>query len=91
MLFGTSGGAMRGIAEDGKLAGSPMELNLPVVATIGGIPARVTYAGAAPGLITGVLQVNVTVPDNAPAGDAVPISISVGGTSCQRGVTLALK
>ena len=40
---------------------------------------NVAYAGAAPGLVAGVLQVNVKIPDNAPTGDAVPVTLSIGG------------
>jgi uncharacterized protein (TIGR03437 family) len=35
---------------------------LPVAVTIGGNSAKVTYAGGAPNLVDGVLQVNVDVP-----------------------------
>jgi uncharacterized protein (TIGR03437 family) len=35
---------------------------LPVSVSIYGLPAQVIYAGAAPGLVAGVLQINVVVP-----------------------------
>ncbi len=60
-----------------------------VAATIGGAPARVDYAGAAPGLVAGVLQVNVEVPDTAVAGPAVPLSLVVGVSTAE--VTLAVQ
>jgi uncharacterized protein (TIGR03437 family) len=63
---------------------------VPVTATIGGIPATVEYYGSAPGIIYGVMQVNIRVPANAPTGPAVPIVINVGNTSSQTGVTLAV-
>ncbi len=37
---------------------------LPVTATVGGVDAVVQYAGSAPGLVSGVMQVNVTIPAN---------------------------
>ena len=40
------------------------------------MPAAVSYAGLAPGMI-GLYQFNVVVPDTAP-GDAVPLTFSVG-------------
>ncbi len=63
---------------------------LKVTATIGGVPATVIYAGAAPGLIAGVMQVNLLVPPDTPAGPAVPLAIQVGGTESQAGITVAI-
>ena len=44
------------------------QTTLPVTATVGGMPARVLYYGSAPGIIYGVMQVNVEIPANAPSG-----------------------
>jgi trimeric autotransporter adhesin len=62
----------------------------PVTATVAGIPADVTYYGSAPGIIYGVMQVNVRIPANAPSL-AQPIVISVGGNQTQAGVTVAIQ
>jgi uncharacterized protein (TIGR03437 family) len=51
-----------------------------VTATIGGQPAVVQFAGGAPGLVAGVIQVNLMVP-NGVTGDSLPVVISVNGTS----------
>jgi len=48
--------------------------------TIGGRPADVSFSGLAPGMI-GVYQINVQVPSEADTGDAVPISLSIGGVN----------
>jgi uncharacterized protein (TIGR03437 family) len=61
-----------------------------VTATIDGQPATVEFAGEAPGLVSGVLQVNVQVPQNAASGD-LPLAISVGGISSQPGVTVSVR
>jgi uncharacterized protein (TIGR03437 family) len=45
--------------------------------TIGGVPAVVQFSGLAPGY-AGLYQVNVLVPENAPLGDSVPVTLSVG-------------
>lgn len=48
------------------------------------------FAGEAPGLIAGVMQVNITIPPNTPSGNAA-LSINVGGSNTQAGVTVAIK
>jgi len=53
--------------------------------------ARVSYAGAAPGMVAGTLQVNCMVPTESPVGYAIPIVLSAGKTSSQAGVTLAIQ
>ncbi len=51
----------------------------PVTVEIGGATAgKVSFAGLAPGFV-GLYQVNALVPAEAPAGDAVLVSIAVGG------------
>ena len=62
---------------------------LPVV-LIGGISAPVAFAGAAP-QFPGVYQVNLTIPQSAPTGDAVPIQIQAGGVTSTNLVTIAVK
>jgi len=60
----------------------------PVV-TIGERPARVIFAGLAPGFI-GLYQVNTDVPADAPTGEAVPVVLTIGGVA-SNGVTIAVQ
>jgi uncharacterized protein (TIGR03437 family) len=62
---------------------------LPVTATVGGQPATVSFYGEAPGLVAGVMQVNLFIPPNTPSG-AVSLSVTVG-SSTQAGITIAVK
>ncbi len=39
------------------------------------VPAEVTYAGATPGLVAGVTQVNVRLPGNAPSGTDIALTL----------------
>lgn len=82
-------------AVDGAIATGLLSPVLPVSATVGGIPATVTYAGTAPGIVTGAMQVNVQIPSNAPSGSAVSLAITVGtgssAVSTQAGVTVAVQ
>jgi uncharacterized protein (TIGR03437 family) len=50
----------------------------------------VEYAGAAPGAVAGLLQVNAIVPEDAPSG-AAPVQIQVGTVSSQTGLTVAIR
>jgi uncharacterized protein (TIGR03437 family) len=47
-------------------------------ATVGGQPATVQFAGGAPGLVAGVIQVNVVMPKGV-TGNALPVVISIDG------------
>lgn len=62
-----------------------------VSVTIGGIAASVAGAVSPPGSVPGLLQVNVTVPSNAPTGAAVPVLVNIGGVDSQSGVTMAIR
>jgi len=64
---------------------------LPVSVLIGGQPAAaIPFFGEAPGLVSGVLQLNVTIPNNVGTGD-LPIVVSVGSNQSQSGVTVSVK
>jgi uncharacterized protein (TIGR03437 family) len=58
---------------------------------MGGIPCVTNYAGAAPGLISGALQINAQVPAGVTPGPSVPLVVTIGGVSAQSGITLAVK
>lgn len=57
--------------------------------TIGGVNAEVTFAGLAPGFV-GLYQINVRIPDDAPAGDAVNLVITTSGVASNT-VTIAVQ
>jgi uncharacterized protein (TIGR03437 family) len=63
---------------------------LGVTVTINGQPAQYAYAGEAPGLVAGMMQLNVQIPANAPSG-ALPIVVSIGGNPSQNGVTVSVQ
>jgi uncharacterized protein (TIGR03437 family) len=69
---------------------SPLSVTIatPTV-TVGGILAQVAFSGLAPGAV-GLYQVNVQVPVGAPAGDAVPVILSIGGVASNT-VTIAVQ
>ncbi|HJZ96086.1 MAG TPA: hypothetical protein VKE70_06245 [Candidatus Solibacter sp.] len=63
---------------------------LPIAITIGGQGANYSFAGEAPGLVSGVLQLNVTVPTNVGTGD-LALVVSIGGNTTQTGVTVSVR
>jgi uncharacterized protein (TIGR03437 family) len=89
-VFATGEGQTIPPGVNGKLADDPIlpKPVLPVTATISNIPATVTYMGAAPGLVAGLMQVNIQVPDGAKSGDVV---LSIGGVKSQPGVTVSIR
>ncbi len=91
ILFATGEG-MTDQAADGVLATPPLaQPLLPITVTVGGAPAEVLYAGAAPGLVAGVMQLNVRIPGDAPVGNDVMVVVDAGEVAGARWVTLAVR
>lgn len=84
--------APKSIAPDGALLAtvSPRPKR-PVLAWTSGVPATVEYAGGAPGLVAGVLQVNMRVREGVTPGAAGQVVILVRNASSQAGVTMAVE
>jgi uncharacterized protein (TIGR03437 family) len=55
----------------------PLTTTMPVV-TIGGVEGTITYSGIAPSS-RGLNQLNVKLTADVPAGDAVPVVLTIGG------------
>jgi uncharacterized protein (TIGR03437 family) len=74
----------------GAVAGAnPLpKTNVQATATIGGVAAPVSYSGLTPGGV-GLYQVNAQVPSGVASGNAVPVTISIGGATSNT-VTLAV-
>lgn len=70
-IFATGEGALVPGAATGSFTPSSPPFPKPIAnvsVTIGGQPATITYAGEAPGLVSGALQVNAIVPQSAGTG-----------------------
>ena len=90
VLYATGEGQTQPASVEGVLAQSPFPAPvLPVAVRIGGAPATVRFAGAAPGF-AGLLQINVVVPANITIGSSVPVELQIGGFASQPGVTVAI-
>jgi len=90
-IFATSGGQTAPPAQDGRVVPGPQHLLIsPVRVEISGIDAPVQFAGAAPGLVFGVIQINAVVPAGVAACSAVPLQVFVGVVASQAGITIAV-
>jgi uncharacterized protein (TIGR03437 family) len=91
-IYATGEGQTNPGGQDGMIAaGSNLPAPMQMVAVrIDGKTALVTYAGAAPGQVAGLLQVNVKIPEGVGSG-AVPIEIQVGDATSQPGMTISVK
>jgi len=81
-VFATGEGVCLGVATGSVTPAQPPfpKPAASVSVTIGGKPARIQYAGEAPGAVSGLLQVNAVVPDNLPSG-SYAVVLTVGNNS----------
>ncbi len=92
VLYATGAGQTEPAGTDGKLNTFPLPKPLlPVQVRIGGRLAEVYYAGAAPQLVAGVLQINARVPTDIVPGAAVPVVLMAGKTASPASVTVSVR
>jgi uncharacterized protein (TIGR03437 family) len=90
VLYGTGEGQTSPAGVDGGVNKSVFPKPVaPVSATIGGQPAKIIYAGAAPDFVAGVLQVDVQVP--AGVTGTVPLVLTIGDASTPAGTMVTVQ
>ena len=89
ILYGIGFGEVTPYVNSGEIVQTTNSLNHSVEITIGGLPARVTYAGLAPGSV-GLYQFNVVVPELA-SSDAVPLTYSLDGIQGTQTLYIAVR
>jgi uncharacterized protein (TIGR03437 family) len=93
-FFGTGEGETTPPGIDGFITPETManlpqpKLNVRVI--VAQRPAEVLYAGAAPGLVAGVFQINARIPEDTPQGEAA-VNVTVGAAFNRQAVTVAVK
>ena len=88
VLFGSGFGVFSPDVADGQVVtGVPPRVSAPVRATVGGVAAAVDYAGAAPGLVAGAVQLNLRLSSNTPVGEQ-PVVLYAHDVPSQEGVTV---
>ncbi|MGA7239106.1 MAG: hypothetical protein WBY44_25720 [Bryobacteraceae bacterium] len=76
---------------DGAITGNATTVPvLRVAVMIGGQPATVVFKGEAPGIVAGVLQLNVTIPPTVTSG-ANQVSVTIGSNTSQANLTVAVQ
>jgi uncharacterized protein (TIGR03437 family) len=91
-IFATGAGVTTPASVDGIVASAPLPVpNAAVSVTVGGLPCQLNYQGAAPGLVSGVLQINAQVPAGIAPGPAVPVQVRIGTANSLPAITLAVQ
>jgi len=91
VIFATGEGQTTPSGIDGLIAGAePPTPVLPVSVMIGGLPATIEYAGGAPDLAAGTLQVNARMSAKVSSGNR-PVVLTIGTFQSQPNLTVAVK
>jgi uncharacterized protein (TIGR03437 family) len=92
VLYMTGEGQLNPPGVNGEVTSTIKRPLAAVSIRVGGVDVTdIPFAGAAPGLVQGVLQINFVMPANAPTGGAVPIEVTIGGRPSQTGMTVAVR
>jgi uncharacterized protein (TIGR03437 family) len=92
VLYATGLGALSPAPRDGELL-RPESLPkpvLPVSAEVGGLPAQVLYAGSAPGMVAGVIQINLQLPGGVTPAPDVPVVVRADAWVTRQTATVAI-
>ncbi len=93
VLYATGGGITNPPSVDGAITGGPPYAmpQLPVSVFIGDVQATVLYAGAAPGIIAGVLQIDIQIPQSANPSFADQLTLKIGDYVSPTAITIAIQ
>jgi uncharacterized protein (TIGR03437 family) len=91
-IYATGAGVTTPASVDGFVSSAPLPAPIAAVSvTMGGVSCLLNFEGAAPGLVSGVLQINAQVPAGVSPGSAVPIQVRMGSAISSTAVTLAVQ
>ncbi len=93
-IYATGEGLLSPQAATGSISGPSLPLPVPldhVSVTIGGQPADISYAGEAPTLVSGVLQVNAKIPTNISSGNQIVVLTIGNNTNMKQSITVAVQ
>ncbi len=93
VLYGTGLGQTDPPGDDGNVAGRatlPAPV-LPVRLLMDGQPAEIAYAGSAPGMVEGMVQVNARIPASVTPGPYVRVVLEAGDFISPSTITLSVR
>jgi uncharacterized protein (TIGR03437 family) len=90
-IYATGAGLLNPPSADGQITSNLASTAAPVSVTIAGASAEVLYAGAAPDMVAGVVQINARVPIEIPPSSSTPVKLKIGGVESPDGVTIAVQ
>jgi len=92
VFYATGGGQTDPPGVDGEITRDVLSRpHLPVGVWIQGQEAEVLYAGTAPGIVSGVMQVNIKLPIDIPSGAVSVTMMTRNWPPSQEGVTMAVR
>lgn len=89
VIFCAGLGPVNPPVQDGSAPGGLSQTVNPVQVSIGGVNITPAFSGLTPGFV-GLYQVNAALPPGLPAGDAVPLTLTVAGQTSPM-VTIAVQ
>jgi len=92
-VYFTGGGQLNPPGVTGSITDSSVLkwLTQPVSVTVGGVVVTVMFDGAAPTFVDGLSQLNIRLAESTPSGNALPLVITVAGTTSPVTATLAVR
>ena len=93
-IYATGEGVLVPPVATGSMSGPSLPLPVPaanVTVTIGGQPATISYAGEAPTLVSGVLQVNAVIPSNIASGNQLVVLTIGNNSNTNQSITVAVQ
>ncbi|MBK9169565.1 MAG: hypothetical protein IPM24_19170 [Bryobacterales bacterium] len=91
-LFVTGSGQTDPSGVDGEIIGGDLpRILLPTEVLIGGIAGEILYAGGAPGMLSGVSQINVRIPQMVRLGPDIPVVVRIGEWNSPEVITIAIR
>ena len=88
ILYGVGFGPTTPNIVAGQVVGQANSLTNPLQISIGGVAAQTVYSGLSPNFV-GLYQINAVIP-TVPAGDAVPLTATLGGVAISRTLYIAI-
>lgn len=90
-LYANGGGVTRPLLADGQQDIHPATLAGGVQVFLNGASVPILYAGSAPDLVAGVVQVNFQIPSDFPPTAAATVQLSIDGIVSPTGVTISTR